>query len=234
MTRKILITGSEPRASVLAGKISQLGIDTVISPLLEIIDLAPNTINVANLQAVIITSQHALNAAKKFKHLPLTVVGKATAQTALAEGFSLLFHAPDIHRLCAQIRQDLAPSNGGLLYLAGKETSTDIKKLLPKLNLTQITVYEALPNPLSPEAINALSKSNIEFVTLLSKRTAEIFRQQIQEHNLTKQLTSCVAICFSEQIAEITQLLPWKHVLVTPQPDEGSLLDMLRIFTKKS
>lgn len=233
MSRTVLITSSEPRASQLAQKIETIGFTTIVSPLLEIIDCIPDTISVSGLQGVVITSHHALKAAKKFRHMPLIVVGKATAQTALAEGLGVLFYAPDVTSLCAQIREDLNADDGGLLYLAGDEVSANLSKLLPNFNTTKIVVYQAREQGLSSDAIKALQKNEVAFTSLLSSRTAEIMRNQVRDHKITKALHSCIAICFSEQIAKTAQLLPWQHVLITPQPDEGSLLEILRMFSAK-
>jgi uroporphyrinogen-III synthase len=92
---RVLLTRPRPDSEAVAAVLESRGIDALIEPLLNVA-LRRNVpaLDVAGVQAILLTSANgaraleaALGAAPAGRHMPLFVVGDATARTARAAGF---------------------------------------------------------------------------------------------------------------------------------------------------
>lgn len=227
MVELVLITRTEPGASRLAGQLQSQGYETIKSPLLEIRQRPLPPVNTEGMQALLITSRHALAASDAYKHLPLLVVGSATAEAAKAQGFNVMLCAPDATQLTTEISSELNPSAGTVLYLSGNCISMDFPHTLPDFTFQHEVVYDAMPLPLSEEACAALKQETITDILLMSAHTARNFCADLQRLSLTDRLTNIRLHCLSPTIAKQVDTLPCKAVLTAADPTEAELLKLL-------
>lgn len=155
-------------------------VPAVISPLLDIVPLAPSPVKGA-VDALILTSEHAAAAALQMGFaagMTAYVVGSQTARAAEAAGFRALSADGDADRLVALIAAQRP--TGTLLHLHGEHTHGDIAQRLRDagLNCLEQTVYRQVERPLSDAAKVALAGRIPVLAPLFSPRTAAILAAQ--------------------------------------------------------
>ena len=88
---RVMITRPREDAEALAGRLAEDGIESLIEPLLEIIPRAGETLDLDDVQALMLTSANgarALGRATDRRDLAVYAVGPATAAAARAAGFT--------------------------------------------------------------------------------------------------------------------------------------------------
>ncbi len=124
----LLLTSTLEVSKQLATKLTPLGHEVVMLPLLEI-----TTINAPLPPAnnILITSRYALDAAREYIGCPLFVVGMKTAELARQQGHTVQKIAFTINQLTLHLPDDI-------LYLRGQDVSQE-------LELEQVICYAATP-----------------------------------------------------------------------------------------
>lgn len=223
---KVLLTRTEPGIQRLAERLLELNIESILSPLLTI-KHTPPPFSSSEYDIAIISSPHAMNAAKAYQHIPLAIVGKQLADTAIKDGFRVINTAETMTSLCAQLRDTTQLSKEKILYIAGKDISASPSRHLPDAKVNHLIVYEAALKRLTNEAIHELQNRTLTALTLQSSRTAAHFAREVDHIGLIDSLSTVVAICQSKVIAEQINHLPWRKILVAEAPTEASLIAMI-------
>ena len=88
---KVIITRTEPDSKNLAAKLSEIGMHSLISPVIKIVSVPTRVQNIPEFQSIIITSKNTLATIKTLslnKKTPMFCVGDATARLFKKAGFS--------------------------------------------------------------------------------------------------------------------------------------------------
>jgi uroporphyrinogen-III synthase len=229
---KVLITRPEAAARSLQQALEPLGYDTLIEPLLTIEQTGRISDVPSDVQALILTSAHAVGAlGDEVRDLPIFGVGSATAEAARRAGFgNLIVGNADGAALAELIKERCHPKDGRLLHLSGEIVRDDLHRLLAEagFDVQRNVVYRALASTgLSNATVDAWRQRQIDAVLLFSPRTAGILVRLLQDHALIDHVDRTTAICLSEQTATPCRAIDWKDVCVAAQPNQKALIRAL-------
>lgn len=220
---RVLVTRPQPEAARTAARLTTLGHDVVLAPLL-------NTLPVdwelpARLpEAVAFTSAAAVRLAgpqlAALRHLPVFVVGSATAQAARDAG--LAADHPDMSQdtgTAAALLERIGTSGmAHVLYLAGRDrTARDLPA-----NVELRVVYAAILTAALPAAAgDALAAASPALTLLYSARTAAQFAALVDAAALDRNKLRIAALSLSVLAAAGPG---WASGVAAPVPTETALL----------
>ncbi len=236
---RLMVTRPSADAAPLAERLTQLGHDVILEPLLEIgfrDDVCPKLDGVA---AVLATSANGVRALERMsprRDLPVFAVGDATARTARAAGFRQVASAAgDVDSLAALVVETLEPSDGSLLHVAGTRVAGDLQGILSARGyaVQRVVGYHAKTlDCLSSVGAGALRAGEVDGVLFFSPRTARTFVSLAVEAGLggacCKVTAYCLSAAVAERLLERPDDLGWSRVAVADRPDEASLLELLK------
>ncbi|MBA5778478.1 uroporphyrinogen-III synthase [Stappia sp. F7233] len=228
---RLLVTRPEPQASRTATRLRQrFGAEVVVAPMLEIIPLEADAIDLAGMTAVALTSARAIEAVRdraewtKLWRLPVYCVGTRTADAARSAGavraIAAQGTAEDLARLIAG-----EALQGAVLYLAGQERSADLAAMLAETGVPcrMVEVYGAKPIEVFPTSVAAeLQAGHIDWVLVYSRRTAQALTKAFARLQPMPRLRFA---CLSENVGEL--LRPFGAVHIAASPDEHHLFALL-------
>jgi uroporphyrinogen-III synthase len=235
---RVLITRPRERALELARELERRGDTPLIEPLLAIEPVAGMVPAVDGVQAIVLTSTHAVPAlSAAAKALPVFAVGDATAAAARRAGCGTVISAagaaPDLARSIAA-RCDAGA--GALLHLSGEHVTEGLGEALAAAGfaLRRQVAYWAVAAPaLAPATVEALAARQVEAVLLFSPRTARIFVELIGSHGLLEPVAGVAAICLSAAVAQPCRAIAWRAVHVAARPKLGSVLEALEAARRR-
>lgn len=211
----VLLTRPQQDSDTLAAELTEHGISCIISPVIAIIPHAFSPVDMP-VDAIILTSRHALHAAKDMK-APCYIVGANTAQAAQAHGLHVAAQAETAEELAK-----LLPTNKTFLYLSGAHISH------PFDHAKRVVVYSAQAQTiLSQDALNAFRKHQLSGVVLFSARSAMLFCDLIQHYGLEKEIRHLNAFCLSNTVAQHCNALAWKRICVAQAPSQHAMVELL-------
>lgn len=179
--------------------------------------------------AVLVTSRHgvqALAALSDLRDLALVCVGEATAKTAESAGFTRIFPAGGTVRQMLEHVVDAYDPGSRLLYVCGEHVRTDLAAALTRQGFPtgRVTVYEAwAARNFSEVFAEQLKRSQIDAVTFLSPRAAQIFTSLATQDKLEDTLARLHAFTLSSDIAETLLPAQWKKIHIAEKPTLASL-----------
>jgi uroporphyrinogen-III synthase len=235
---RVLITRPRERALDLARELERRGDTPLIEPLLAIEPVAGAAPELAGVQAIVLTSAHAVPALSgPAKALPVFAVGEATAVAARTAGCGAVISAGGAAAdLARSIAVRCHPGGGALLHLSGEQVREGLAEALATAGfaLRRRTVYRAVAaNALAPATLEALATRQVDAVLLFSPRTARIFVELIGRHGLHARLAGIVAICLSEAVAQPCREISWRAVYLAARPELGALLEALEAARRR-
>lgn len=220
MTLRVAITRALPDAERTAERLSALGAEPILAPLLNIIPCAYDT-DVEDAQALLFTSANGVRAfpdARRLHAKVVLTVGDATAEAARAAGFTDVRSADgDVLALVELAKARLTPSGGKLIHIGGEHIAGDLVGELRAagFNVERRIAYAARAAIAAPPALNA----PLDIVLFHSARAAEIF--VLLGAPNAAQLT---AACLSQAVADAAAKAQWARIIVAPAPREDALL----------
>lgn len=236
MTPSVLVTRPLVQAQKTALRLTSLGIQSHIDPMLTV-EYLPVTIPThQDYQAILLTSAHAVSALQQFrKPQMIFTVGDATADAARnASGLHHVKSAQGTSQdLALLVEKELIPQGGPILYLSGRTIHFDLEQYFKVrgFSIDRLIAYETHPaTDLLPATYDLLSQGEIKGVLFYSQRTAQTFAKIIQGHFLE----GVSAFALSEAVVRPLRDLPFKKVHVAKEPKEAALIDKLQeeIFGK--
>ncbi|WP_312785148.1 uroporphyrinogen-III synthase [Brevundimonas sp.] len=224
--RRVWITRAQPGAARTAARLTALGYDPVVAPLLAIRPLpdalktAPNFATVA---ALAFTSPNGVAAfaalTLDLRDLPVFAVGDATAEAARDAGFTdARSAAGDIHALAALIKA--SPIQGLILAPGAREPAGDLPALLPEHAVRRLPVYTA-------EETDAAPPADFDAVLLHSPRAARALAAALAAVLTPDVAANRVAVCISAAAAAPLAALSFAEIRTAEAPDENSVLTAL-------
>ncbi len=226
--RRVWITRAQPGAARTAARLTALGFEPVVAPLLAIRPLpgalaqAPDFATVA---ALAFTSPNGVEAfaalvpAPLLRDRPVFAVGDATAEAARGAGFSDTHSAAgDIHALARLIA--VGPIQGLILAPGAREPAGDLPALLSDHAVQRLPVYAA-------EETDAAVPADFDAVLLHSPRAARVLAAALTDAPTPDAAASRFAVCISAAAAAPLRALGFAEIRVADAPDEASVLTAL-------
>lgn len=225
---RVLVTRPRVDAERLAARLREAGHEAIVSPLLDVapVDWAlPD----APFDAVLFTSRQAPEAVKAqavvLAHVPVFPIGPGTHAACVEAGFAdVQPHTDgDLGRILDSV---IASGVKSVLWLSGEQISRDPTPILSEhgISVARRIVYRAqLAERFTDEAAGALAQNRVDWVLLLSPRTAKRFSELYAEVEGANPATMQLG-CISQQVAERVSGRPWRGISVADQPNEASLL----------
>jgi uroporphyrinogen-III synthase len=227
----VLVTRTQPGASITAERLSSLGFAPILAPLLEVQPIpAPNLPPATEVQAILVTSGHALPPlATDYTDPPLFAVGDATADRARRQGFSRVWSADgNAVDLTDLARRHLDPAGAPLLLAVGSGQGQRLAETLTAQGFTVLLrpVYTTEPVSRLPEAARAfLTEESAGWVLLFSAETATCFGRLVIPSATRFARLRLAAI--SSGVALVVRDLPWRDIRVAMKPTETAVLALL-------
>jgi uroporphyrinogen-III synthase len=224
---KLIIIRPQPGADATAKRAAALGIATTVTPLFEVRPVKWALPEIANYNALMITSANALTcvgpALQQLRDLPVLAVGKATAEHAKRSGFKIAVKGNSGAAHLLEMPEAQGFQN--ILWLTGRDHIDITPPELVKLD--RVTVYESFALPPPDTLAAALNRPAV--TALHSPRAARIFNQLCDDLGIDKAQQSLVAL--SPAIAQAAGN-GWRAVKVADQPNDKALLSAaLSFFT---
>ena len=228
---RALITRPRENAGPIAQALAERDIDVLLEPLLEIQSTEHGPVDLAGVQAVLVTSAFGareLARATSERDLPVYAVGDATAQAARDAGFTKVESARgDAGALTGLVLDRLDPAKGPLLYAAGRVTSGDFPDPLTEagFEIRRVELYAARPAAaLSPETVDALREGSLDLALFFSPRTAATFVRLIRDAGLADACGRVTALAISPAVADALRPVSWRAVESAASPNQEAML----------
>ncbi|MNX73715.1 uroporphyrinogen-III synthase [compost metagenome] len=220
--RRVWITRAQPGAARTAARLTALGYEPVVAPLLSIrplpdaLDAAPDFATVA---ALAFTSPNGVAAfaalTSDLRDRPVFAVGDATAEAARDAGFAdARSAAGDIHALARLI--GARPIKGLILAPGAREPAGDLPALLPDHDVRRLPVYAA-------EETDVVVPTDFDAVLVHSPRAARALAAILTPEAAANRL----AVCISAAAAAPLTALGLAEIRTADAPDEASMLTAL-------
>ncbi len=238
MDKTILVTRPKGDEHTMVAALQTSGYRVIHEPLMDVVLRHTERYNVHRAMneepdAILVTSRHAVQALAilmELRDVFVICVGEATARAALSAGFTRISTAGGNAQ--SIIDHVLASYDEGsrFLYVSGDYVRTDLSVALGQagMRIERIVVYETLATEtLSDILVEHIRRRQLDAVTFLSQRTAEIFIELAEKHDITEHLAHIRAFCMSEAVADGLSQWPWKAVHVAHQATLASLVNSI-------
>lgn len=232
---RLLITRPRDDAEALAATLRRLGIDALIEPLIDVVDVASPAPDMTGVQALLVTSANGVRAFARRqpdRAVKVLAVGDSSAAAARDLGFRSVRSAQgDVKALAALVRAELDPKAGALLHVAASDVAGDLAGALGRagFDYRRAVLYQAIASDrFSDEARAALQGGALDGVVLFSPRTAGAFVALARRAGLAERCRDLIAFCLSRAVADNAAALSWRDVIVARRPDQASLIDAIR------
>ena len=231
---RVLITRAREDAEPLADVLAQMGIQSIINPLLEIVYVPEPPLDLTTVQGMLMTSTNGVRAfcqRSADRSLPVYAVGDATAREARKAGFGTVFSASgDVAALADLVRCEGDRIGGELLHCTGTKVAGDLGGLLESSGYSyrRECLYDAKKvRHFNPSTIAGFKSGQIEGVLLYSPRTAAIFVDLIHQTQLAPLMKQVVAYCLSANVQKKITGLAWKECRVAAIPEQDALVSLI-------
>ena len=235
---RLIVTRPLEDAGPLAAKLGERGHEPVVEPLIGIAFRRDVSFVTEGVQAVVATSANGIRAlerqddAASLARLPLHAVGGASAAAARDAGFRTVISADgDLSALVAQIRAQVDPAAGRLLYVTGATVSGDLAGLLAAdgFEVDRAVLYDAVPaDRLSEAACDTVRMGG--GVLLFSPRTAAVWARLVAAAGLEAEAGRLVHFCLSAAVADRIRAalaVPPERLKTAVHPDLDSMLALV-------
>ena len=231
---RVLLTRPRPDAEDTAQLLAVQGIEAVIAPLIDISDIPGATVDLAAVQAILVTSANGVRALSRVtqeRDVPVYTVGDASARAAADCGFTGVTSAGgDVGALAALVRMKLDPLAGALVHVTGSAVAGDLGAELASIQFVvrRSQLYRSQIVDTLPEAArNALTDGSIDAALFYSPRTASQFVKLVVEAGLQQNCQQLVACCLSPAVAEALTALTFAEIRIAEAPTQDFLFGVL-------
>ncbi len=213
---RILVTRPEPDAKRQAERLTELGHEVLLAPLLRIEFVPRVPLDLDGVEALVVTSRNALRALETHPQRgeaverPLFAVGGATAEHARELGFSDITAGPGTGEALAKLINARSQKGASFLHLSGETVAFDLKAALAAegFAVRQPILYRAVPAAALPqEAVAAIENGTLDGVILMSPRTGATFADLVRGHGLEGPASRLICYCLSQAVAQAARPL---------------------------
>jgi len=214
-----------PRAHESAEGFKALGLEPIISPLLNIAfsDAALSAPDFDT--AIIFTSRNgvrAFSSKHNTRHYKVFCVGDATAQLAKANGFENVYSAGGAASDIIELVRDTLSTQASILHCSGRHVRGFVTERLQALGYQARRHEYYASTPIDHLSIEI---SQIDYVALYSPLGAEIFSKLMMEKDLSQ--TNTLSISSAVDSAMVS-LMPKKR-LIASHPSQSEMIRCLRL-----
>jgi uroporphyrinogen-III synthase len=236
---RIVITRTQPDADALADKLSALGFEPLLEPMLAVrATHAPTPHDPMCVEGLVVTSAQALRHLNTlvrevaFLHKPLYAVGPRTAALARERGWANVHDGGGDVRTLGEFlksRPEIGPSSR-LLHICGRDIARDTEATLKQVpgQVLNWVVYETVPaDGFSKDFLDALRTGRIGAVLFHSARAAQAFARNVQTYELTEAFKGVKFLCLSPAMVECLASIQSGGTYTAERPEEDALLALL-------
>ena len=238
--KSVLVTRPQEQAERTQLRLTELGFDPVVAPLIEI-EKVESAAPIGDFDAIVVTSAFAVDALTQSEFtrrtdLPIFTTGQKTAERISDLGYRSVFsadgNASDLARLVIDHFASQQENGPRILYPCAETTAFDMKGELEEHGILcslWIVYRNQRIQHLSDDVIEKIRDSALSAIILYSASAAsalsEIIENLEMKHGPITDPPDIFAL--SEQVA--THLPPnWrKNCQIAPEPNEDSLLRLL-------
>lgn len=219
----ILITREEDKSSVLSNKFKEMGFESLVHPLFEVVNsksgfLRNLLFKFSKPQAILVTSANVapfLASSSIDRNIRIFAIGDQTAKSLRKSGFRNIKKAFNSSgSLLSLTLKNLKKENGLVLYLSGEVITQDLALSLQKkgFKAKRIICYKTNPvEKLSDQVIEKIKSGKITQVVLYSQNTAKIFHELLNKHGLFAGSKTIKLLCFSDKIVTFCRNLGFQN-----------------------
>ena len=219
--RRVWVTRAEAGASRTAARLTDLGFEPVVTPLLEVRLIPQDAPDLSAVAAVAFTSRNgvaAFVALTDARACPVFAVGDATARAAREAGFAEVRSAAgDLDALARLIRTVWTDPEAVLLHPAAREPAGDLAAAVGgAATVHSLPVYDVVETRAAPPA-------EFDAVLVHSPRAARALAVSLPVGAAAGRL----AVAISEAAAAPLAALPFAVLRIADRPDEAALFAVL-------
>lgn len=229
---RILVTRPLEDGMEIARRLTAMGHEALLAPLLTVRIHTGPELALAGVQAVLATSANgvrALAARTPARDIPVFAVGPQTAEAARQAGFVRVRSAEgDAVALADAVADWARPDAGALLHAAGEEGSGWLAQTLAGrgFQVLRELLYRVDATPdLPPDAVHALERGEVGAALFFSPRSARVFADCVARARLS--MAGVIAVCISAGTANALADLAFAEVRVAKTPNQTALLNCL-------
>src|SRR5882672_7209693 len=233
---RILVTRPEPDAERTAQKLRVRGCDALLGPVLRIKHVDQADLGAGPWDAAAMTSANAAHALERHSRrlemtrLPVLTVGRRTAETARAVGFTDIASANGNEQALAHLIGTHVARGNMILYLAGEDRAGDLAIAVAPhgVRVETIVVYRAVAAERLPDAAAAaLRAKEVNGVLHFSRRSAVIYLDCARAAGVLDSALQPFHYCLSKAVAEPLMAAGASRVMVAQSPEENALLELV-------
>jgi uroporphyrinogen-III synthase len=223
---RIWITRAQPGAQATAERVTALGLEALVAPVLAVRDL-PTVIDLAGVGALAFTSANAVRAFVarcEVRDLPVFTVGAATAAAAAAAGFGEIASADGaVNELAGLIKDRAANLNEVVLHPGASEPAKDLSGVLNATGVEARTLalYETVPVEVPRSVLDGVG--TISAVLVHSPKAARRLAAILAD----RPLSHLTAYALSPEVCAPLAGLGLAQMIAAPLPTEDALLSLL-------
>ena len=229
---RVLVTRPLADGETIAHRLAAMGHQALLAPLLTVEFLEGSPLNLASVQAVLVTSANGVRAlARRIaeRDIAIYAVGPQSADAARQEGFLDVQSADaDALALAEAVSNWSNPGSGILLHAAGEETNGALCEALEERGFKtrrEILYRMKKRAHLPAEAIQALRKGEVDAVLFFSPKSASLFADCAARDGIST--GGLAAVCISANTAAALKDLAFSEVRIAAAPNQDALLACL-------
>lgn len=237
---RVLVTRPEPGASRTAAALQQAGIDAIVCPFTETIDLP---VSGASIAAAACADAVAVTSAKALSHAPpaltdavrakqVFAVGDATARAARALGMGNVRSADgDAIALANLIGDTIVAGDAPVAYLCGRVRTGELERRLSETGrkITLIETYDVQKvSQLTDKITGALENGDLNGILLHSGMSARLLANALGAVNEQQLIDKKTLFTISERAGEPLAAITDAAIIAAPVPRDDALIDTVR------
>lgn len=236
---RVLVTRPEPGASRTAAALDAAGIEAIICPFTQTVDLPVSGAAIADAaraDAVAVTSAKALTHAPSalidaLRAKPVFAVGDATAQAAQAVGMGDVRSADGDAIALAGLMESAIAADAPVAYLCGRVRTGDLERRLSETGRT-IALIETYTiqkvSHLTDKIMEALRDDDLDGILLHSGMSARLLAEVIAVTNQIQLIEKKAFFTISDRAGEPLAATADATIIAAPAPRDDALIDTVR------
>lgn len=230
----LVITRPLEDAAPLASELADMGIETIVAPLMMIETISGPEIDLVGVQGLLFTSANgarAFAARSSDRDSPVYAVGDATARVSKDLKFKNITTANgDVDDLATLVCASCDPNKGGFLHTCASVVAGDLSGILAAngFRVARHVLYEAkAAQELPVKVIEALRAKKVDGMIVYSPRTAHILDTLVADAGLSTALAEMKLFALSQNVSKASTSA-WHERIIAAHPCQESLLEAVR------
>ncbi|HEX4370418.1 MAG TPA: uroporphyrinogen-III synthase [Rhizomicrobium sp.] len=232
MRLRILVTRPREDGEEIARRLAAMGHQTLLAPLLSVKFLDGAPLDLAGIQAVLVTSANGVRALARRtpnRRPAIFAVGAQTATAARDAGFLRVQSAAgDAATLAQAVARWADPRAGVLLHASGEEAGNALCERLTARGFQarhEILYRMEKVARLPEQTVQAIRQGEVDAALFFSPKSAVLFAECVTRDDLATD--RLIAICISANTATAFEKLTFAEIRVAAAPNQDALLACL-------